>query len=84
MTIKMLTQDNCPKCVALKNFLELGLRNQYNDKIEIVKREEQPDLFMELVRAHDLMATPVLIADAEVLVDTAPSKVTQFLQTHAK
>lgn len=76
----MLTQDNCPKCVALKSFLELGLKNQYVDNIEIVKREENPKRFMELALNNDIMATPALIAENEVLLDTTPSKVTPFLQ----
>lgn len=76
----MLTQERCPKCVALKSFLELGLRNKYADHIEIVKREEEPERFMEYVKAHDIMATPVLISKEDVLIDTNPSKVTSFLE----
>ncbi|QIK69701.1 glutaredoxin [Erysipelothrix sp. HDW6C] len=78
--VKMLTQDNCPKCVALKSFLEMGLRNKYAEDIEIVKREDNPKAFMELVEKHDLMATPVLIAGDDVLLDTTPSKVSVFLE----
>ncbi|QIK57138.1 glutaredoxin [Erysipelothrix sp. HDW6A] len=80
--IKMLTQDNCPKCIALKSFLELGLRNKYQDDIEVVKREEQADAFMDLVQKHKIMATPVLIAGDAVLADTSPSKVAEFLKEH--
>ncbi len=80
--IKMLTQDNCPKCIALKSFLELGLRNKYQDDIEVVKREEQTDAFMDLVQKHKIMATPVLIAGDAVLADTSPSKVAEFLKEH--
>ena len=78
----MLTQDNCPKCIALKSFLELGLRNKYQDDIEVVKREEQTDAFMDLVQKHKIMATPVLIAGDAVLADTSPSKVAEFLKEH--
>lgn len=78
--VKMLTQDNCPKCVALKSFLEMGLRNKYAEDIEIVKREDNPKAFMELVEKYDLMATPVLIAGDDVLLDTTPSKVSVFLE----
>ena len=80
--IKMLTQDNCPKCIALKSFLELELRNKYQDDIEVVKREEQTDAFMDLVQKHKIMATPVLIAGDAVLADTSPSKVAEFLKEH--
>lgn len=77
----MLTQNNCPKCVALKSFLELGLRNKYENDIEIVKREDNPERFMSYVEQYDIMATPVLIADDKVLLDTVPTKVTAFLET---
>ncbi|WP_166082919.1 thioredoxin family protein [Erysipelothrix anatis] len=80
--IKMLTQDNCAKCVTLKQFLELGLRNKYAADIEIVKKENNPEAFMKLALDNDIMATPALIADGDVLLDVAPSKVTAFLEKH--
>ncbi|CAH2761379.1 glutaredoxin [Erysipelothrix amsterdamensis] len=78
--IMMLTQDNCPKCMALKNFLELGLRNKYAEHIEVVKREDDPERFKSIALEHGVMATPVLIAGGEVLVDTNPSKVNAFFE----
>lgn len=80
--VKMLTQDNCPKCVALKSFLEMGLRNKYADNIEVVKREEKNEEFMDLVKKHDIMATPALVIGDDVLLDTSPSKVSEFLEKH--
>lgn len=80
--IQMLTQDNCPKCVALKSFLELGCRNKYADDIEVVKREDDEAAFKKIVLEHGIMSTPVLIADGEVLTDTNPSKVTAFIEKH--
>ncbi|MEG0327137.1 MAG: glutaredoxin [Erysipelothrix sp.] len=76
----MLTQDKCPKCTALKSYLEMGLRNKYQEDIEVIHRQEDPERFMELVHKHSIMATPVLISENEVLVDTAPSKVSVFLE----
>lgn len=80
--VKLLTQDNCPKCVQVKQFLELGLRNQYKDNIEIIKKEEQESAFFDLVRKFHLMSTPVLIFEDDVLVDLTPTKVSQFLKNH--
>lgn len=80
----MLTQDNCPKCVGLKGFLEMGLKNKYENDIEVVKKENDPKRFMDLALSNGIMATPALIADGEVLVDTTPSKVTPFLEKHIK
>lgn len=75
--IKMLTQDNCPKCITLKLFLEI---NEYIDDIEIVKREDNPKLFMALARKHGIMATPALIAGEMVLRDTSSANVSVFLK----
>lgn len=80
MTVKMLTQDNCPKCMALEQFLEKGLRNKYKNDIQIIHRSENEDLFMQEVQEHGIMATPALIANGDVLVDTTPSKVSEFLK----
>ncbi|WP_331836837.1 glutaredoxin [Erysipelothrix piscisicarius] len=76
----MLTQDNCPKCMALKNYLELGLRNKYAEHIEVVKREENPERFKSIALDHGIMATPALIGGDEVLLDTNPSKVNAFFE----
>lgn len=77
--IKILTQNNCSKCIALKSYLEMGLRNRYAEDIEYVKREDDPEGFMEYVQQFDIMATPAIICDNAVLKDTAPSKVNTFL-----
>lgn len=80
----MLTQDNCPKCVGLKGFLEMGLKNKYEDSIEVVKKEDNPKRFMDLALSNGIMATPALIAEGDVLLDTTPSKVAPFLEKHVK
>lgn len=79
--VKILTQDRCPKCVALKSFLEKGLRNKYEENLEEVKREDNSSEFMELVEKHGIMATPALIYEDQVLFDTSPSKVTEFMES---
>ena len=84
MKIKMITQDNCPKCIALEIFLEKGLRNKYKDDIQIIHRSEEEELFMQEVEEHGIMATPALIAGSEVLRDTAPSKVSEFLKKYSE
>ena len=84
MKIKMLTQDKCPKCIVLEQFLEKGLRNKYKDEIEIIYRSVSEDLFMQEVQEHGIMATPALIANGQVLRDTSPSKVSEFLKKHSQ
>lgn len=76
----MLTKNNCPKCVGLKNYLEFGLRNKYQDNIEILKLEDNEELFMEYAKKFDILATPALIANDSVLTDSSPLKVNEFLE----
>ncbi len=76
----MLTKENCPKCDNLKNYLKFALNSKYDDKIKIIKKEDDIDLFNSLVKEYKIMATPVLIAkDGTVLTDCSPSKVEDFL-----
>lgn len=79
----MLTQDNCPQCIALKSYLDMGLRKKYEDVIEVVKREDNPELFNQLVSEYSIMSTPALIAeDGDVLRNTSVSFVKPFLDKH--
>ena len=77
--VQLLSQNRCPKCVALKSYLEKGLRNKYSDSIVEVKREDDTETFMDLVEKHRIAATPALIYEDRVLLDTTPSKVSDFL-----
>lgn len=80
--VLMLTKDDCPKCEALKKFLELALRNKYQDDIKIIKKEVDEDYFQTLVTKHEVKATPVLIYEDQVLSDTSPGKVIDFLESN--
>lgn len=84
MKVQMLTQDNCAKCVALKQFLELGLNNKYKDDIEIIKKEDNPDAFYEIVNKFNISTSPALIFNEEVLYDCSPSNVMNFLEKNIK
>ncbi|CAM3601125.1 glutaredoxin [Erysipelothrix urinaevulpis] len=82
MKIKMLTQDNCPKCIVLDEFLDKGLGNEYKDSIEVIHRKKNEKEFVTLVRKHRIMSTPVLIAGDNVLRDTSAENVVEFLKKH--
>lgn len=73
--IILLTQEVCPKCHVLKQFL--GGRD-YDE----VKREDDPKRFMALARKHGIMATPALIAGDSVLMDTKKELVDDFFEKH--
>lgn len=78
--IKFLTQAHCGQCVALKTYLEKGLKGQYDQHIEYVSREENPEEFMKYVQQFKIMSTPALIAGDEVLLDPKPGNVKAFLE----
>lgn len=81
--IKMLTQDNCGQCIALKKYLDLGLRGKYNDVIEVIKKEDNPEEFMRLVKLHGITSTPALIADNEVLRNPNVSNAESFIKLNS-
>ena len=80
--ILILAQDHCPKCVVLEQFLSVGLKNKYIENIEYVKREDNESLFMKLVRKHGIQSTPALVCGDELLVNTEPSKVIEFIENN--
>ena len=80
--IKMLTQDNCGQCIALKKYLDLGLRGKYNDDIEIVKKEDSPEEFKRLVKLHGITSTPALIAENDILRNPSVSNAEDFIKSH--
>lgn len=80
--ILILSQDSCPKCVVLDQYLKQGLNNQFEDDIEYVTREQDGKLFMSLARHHGIMATPALIIGQDVLLTPDPSNTLAFLEKH--
>ena len=80
--IYFLTQDNCPKCVALKNYIEKALGTTYLNKISFIHRDHDSALFNELVSKFNIMATPCLIAGDDILRNPNLSNTRDFLDQH--
>lgn len=57
----LLSQDNCPNCERLKAMLRGPLRGQFDDQIEVVHRQEQPERFAELAEAYGVKTAPALL-----------------------
>lgn len=79
MKVIMISKDNCPKCLNLINFITYALDDDDKKKISLVKKEDNIDLYNEYVDKYDLSSVPVLIYNDEVLYNTEPSKVIEFL-----
>lgn len=84
MEIIILTQNNCPNCEKLKMFLKFGLRGKYDQYIKEVSKYETPELFNELVTKTEVSSTPAIVIQDEVLKDTQPTKVKEFLEMWVK
>lgn len=57
----LLTQDACPNCERLKKMLAGPLRGQFDEQIEMVHRESEPERFIALAEQFELRSVPVLI-----------------------
>jgi glutaredoxin len=68
MKYVMLTQDNCPNCDRLKLLLAKPMKGEYDDKIEIVHRQQNPDEFLTFVKEYGVASTPVIINTEEKTV----------------
>lgn len=81
--IYLLTQDNCPKCNIIKQFIDKGLSVEEKEKIQIIHRQNDEVKFMELVKKYNIMSTPVLVSDDGcVLIDASISNVRDFVLSH--
>ncbi len=80
--IKILSQQVCPKCDQLFQYLKFGLQDKYKDQIEIIKKEDNPEAFQAYVVKHQIMATPAIIIGDEVLKDCTPLNTANFLKKH--
>lgn len=78
--IVLLTQDNCPNCTALKMFLHYGMKDAYQDDIEIVHKQAEPERYAQFVRQYEITSTPSFIAGGEVLRDCSPTKTIDFIK----
>ncbi|MDR6217667.1 thioredoxin [Deinococcus soli (ex Cha et al. 2016)] len=68
----LFTQDQCPQCETLKRMLTLPLRGAFDDQIEVLHRQQNPDAFTALADAHGLARTPALLhrPSGKLLLDT--------------
>lgn len=78
----ILTKDNCPNCQNLKMFLKMALRDQYKENLREVHQVHQAEEFTKLVAAHQIMATPAIIYQNEVIRGFEPQPVVNFLAKH--
>lgn len=80
--ITILSQEVCPRCVQLYQYLKFAKQDKYKDQIKIIKKEDAPAEFQELAAKFQIMATPAMIVGENVLKDCTPSNVDTFLKQY--
>ncbi len=80
--IYLLTQNDCPQCESIKQFLKHGLAGKYDGAIEIVNRQEDEDRFMSMVSEHSVRTTPCLIAGEDLLRQPTIGNIEEFIKSH--
>jgi glutaredoxin len=78
----ILTKDQCPNCQNLKMFLKMALRDRYQDQLREVHQTLQAEEFASLVNQHNIMATPALIYEEDIVRGFEPQTVVNFLVKH--
>lgn len=80
--IIMLTKPNCPQCNSLKMYLKFALNNKYEDDITILDQVADADVFEEYVTKFDIVGLPAMVFNDEIIRETNPSAVSNFLEKH--
>ena len=63
-------------------FSKFALNDKYKDDIQLIDKEANSDVFVDMVKKYNVLALPVLICDDDVLVNVGPSQTTQFLEKY--
>jgi glutaredoxin-like protein NrdH len=78
----ILTKDQCPNCQNLKMFLKMALKDQYQGHLREVHQTHQADEFNHLVTQFQIMSTPALIYQEDVVRGFEPQAIVNFLSKH--
>ena len=75
----ILTKDHCPNCQNLKMFLKMAMKDKYKDNLREVHQTLHADEFNQLIKQHNIMSTPAMIYQQEVIRGFEPQPVVNFL-----
>lgn len=78
--IIILTKNDCPMCNKLKLYMEHALTNEQLSNIQIVKQEENEDLFKQLVLKHIILTVPTAILNDNVYHSVTPAILNKLLK----
>ncbi|VEU80540.1 thioredoxin family protein [Haploplasma axanthum] len=80
MKITILTKTDCPMCNKLKMYIEHALKDDQKAKLDIILKEDNEELFNELVKKHLVLAVPTAILNDEAYPGLDPAKLSQLLK----
>jgi glutaredoxin-like protein NrdH len=78
----ILTKNNCINCNHLKMFLKMALQDKYNNNLVEIHQELNPEQFNQLVKQFNVLATPALIYQNDILRTFEPQALVNFLTKH--
>jgi glutaredoxin-like protein NrdH len=78
----ILTKNNCINCNNLKMFLKMALQDKYKNDLVEIHQELNAEKFNELVKQFNVLATPAIIYQNEILRTFEPQPLVNFLTKH--
>lgn len=78
--ITILTKVDCPMCNKLKMFINHALNDEQRSKLNIILKEDNEELFTELVKEHLVLSVPTAIFNNEAYQGLEPSKLMQLIK----
>ncbi|MDD2213642.1 MAG: hypothetical protein PHR21_03765 [Oscillospiraceae bacterium] len=81
--IIILSQEGCPRCAALRQYLSLGPRQALARQAVVwVEREADPAAFTRLAQSRGIQSTPAVIWGSQLLRQPTLSQLNQLLDQY--
>jgi glutaredoxin len=58
----LLSKDNCPQCENLKKMLAKPMKGKFDDVIQVVHKETNPEEFDRYAKEYNIQSTPAIIS----------------------
>lgn len=77
--VKVITKLDCPNCSRLKMFINAALNDNQKSKIEIILKEDNEELYAELVNKYNILTLPAVIHDEIMYANIQPTKLVELV-----
>lgn len=76
----LLTKEDCPRCKQIKLFIDNALNKEQKNKIQIIKKEDNEELFLEYVKKYQILSLPVIINNDDVIINITNSTILNLVK----